>query len=150
MGTVDDVLEHFGVRGMHWGRRKASSAAGAASEDARKAANSMLVAKTHGTKALSNEELDHLVKRIKLEQQYSQLHPSGNAFIKRGKKEASDILWSIGKSQVTRVLNDQATKQVANLLQKNAAPVAKATIQTAKTAAAAAPKSSHPISLGYL
>ena len=56
----DDFLEHFGVKGMHWGVRRDSSGGGGSggashiSPDAARAHASATAARKHGTSALSN------------------------------------------------------------------------------------------------
>lgn len=92
----DNVLEHYGVKGMKWGvrrtpeqlgrarsARKARKAAAKkqkeadrkrpASEDATRAAQARRIAKNAGTSKLSNQELQHLVNRMNLERQYSSI-----------------------------------------------------------------------------
>lgn len=71
MGTSDRELAHFGVKGMHWGviRRNRPPA----STDAVKVRESMKTVKKGGTQALSTKELQELVNRINLEQQYARL-----------------------------------------------------------------------------
>lgn len=89
----DNVLEHYGVKGMKWGvrrtpeqlgraraarkakkaeakKQKAADRNRPASEDAVKAATYRRVAKNAGTASLSNQELDALLKRMKLEERY--------------------------------------------------------------------------------
>ena len=83
----DYFLEHFGVKGMHWGVRKDVSVKATpgkyvktsggtkqtASEDAIAAATYRQKAKKSTTDSLSNKELQSLVTRMNLEQQYSDL-----------------------------------------------------------------------------
>ena len=95
--TIDDVLEHFGVKGMKWGVRKASRHS-PGSEDAQKAVAAQKKIKSGGgTKALSNKELQDLVTRLNLEQQYSNLTTNKQSKLKTGQKAAKDIL-GIGKT----------------------------------------------------
>jgi hypothetical protein len=79
---VGDFLEHFGVRGMKWGFRKdkgnsavpgsKSSKGDDSSDDARTAREiAIKVSKSGGTHALSNKELQTLVNRINLEQNFA-------------------------------------------------------------------------------
>lgn len=74
---TNDFLEHFGVRGMKWGRRRDHGNSALtehnSSEDARTAHEIHQKVTSGGTKALSNKELRHLVDRIKLEQQFSEV-----------------------------------------------------------------------------
>lgn len=90
---LDDVLEHYGVKGMKWGVRRTPEQLGRAraarkarkaeakaqkkadqsrppSADAVEAATYRRVAKNAGTASLSNKELDILLKRMNLEQRY--------------------------------------------------------------------------------
>jgi 2'-5' RNA ligase len=94
--TARAYLEHYGIKGMHWGQRKASvdvrdgetvvtqpKAGGSlmvaggkgipAHEDAVKAATYKQQAKSSTVNALSNKELKDLVNRMNLEQQLSDL-----------------------------------------------------------------------------
>lgn len=89
-GSLEDVLEHYGIKGMKWGVRRGRdvSARHPPSEDYQKVAGKKTVAKTSGTKALSNTELQEVITRMNLEQQYSRLNPkstpvrNGQAFVK--------------------------------------------------------------------
>lgn len=73
--TLDEVLEHFGIKGMKWGVRKSRKQRQeeAASADSKVATKHLKTAKTSGMSSLSNAELQVLVKRLQLEQQYSNL-----------------------------------------------------------------------------
>jgi hypothetical protein len=95
--TVEDVLEHFGVKGMKWGVRKNRS--GSASEDAQRADAARKKIKTEGgTKALSNKELQDLVTRMNLEQQYSTLTgKQKKSTLNKGQETAKSIL-GVGKT----------------------------------------------------
>ena len=120
--TADDVLAHFGVKGMRWGVRrsekissgpveptaKVSRSTGVmdtkktrggegfdAHDDAKVTARSKQIAKKSGTQALSTKELQDLVSRMNLEQQYSKLTAGdGNA----GLKFAQNLIASEAKS----------------------------------------------------
>lgn len=88
--NAEEVLAHYGVKGMKWGVRRGSQdvtlkttpgkkvqAKGGrgqpVSNDAKEAATSRQKAKASTTDALSNKELQSLVTRMNLEQQYSRL-----------------------------------------------------------------------------
>lgn len=77
--TIDDVLAHYGVRGMKWGVRKkggsVSSAPKPISEDAKTAAAAREKAKKSGPESLTNQEMRAVVERMNLEQQYAKLNP---------------------------------------------------------------------------
>lgn len=117
---IDDVLSHFGIKGMHWGVKKSSTPMHSPSTDHASATAAKAKAKKGGTKTLSNKELQDLITRMNLEQQYSRLvPPSGKSrLLKAGAKFAGDILIGVGKSQVTKLANDQATQLVGSFLKK--------------------------------
>lgn len=102
-----DFLTHYGIPGMKWGKRSASSvrgkkAVGPISADAAEANNAKVKIKKSGTNSLSNKELQSVVTRINLEQQYSKLSPSK---MQRGKKITNKLLIGAGNKTVEAVVN---------------------------------------------
>lgn len=84
---VDAFLAHFGVRGMKWGvRRGRSASSGPVSSDAARAHVLKTQVKTSGTRSLNNEELQHLVTRMNLEQQFGRLTESSPSSVSKGQK----------------------------------------------------------------
>ena len=96
--AVDNILAHHGIMGMHWGHRKPEGVGTGGessvtvyskpgkgvikvsggegllpSQDVKDATSYKQIAKESGTQALTNKELQHLVSRINLDQQYSKL-----------------------------------------------------------------------------
>lgn len=120
MTTLDDTLAHFGIKGMKWGVRRSSTQGGSSSEDHDNAAAAKAKASKGGAKALSNKELQDLVTRINLEQQYSKLVPPSKSTVvlKKGGEIVGNILLGVGKQQASRIANDQATKLIASILKK--------------------------------
>lgn len=123
MSEVEDFIQHFGTKGMKWGVRKrarglVTAAQGGpkppASEDAKKAKVLKSTAKK-STDALSNKELQDLVTRMNLEQQYSRLSTGNRPPVE---KFVADTLLNIGKQQITKFANDTAAAQVASLIDK--------------------------------
>lgn len=122
-----EVLEHHGIKGMKWGVRRSGgsgSSGGHAggghstSADAAKAHELASRAKTSGTHTLSNQELEHLTKRMNLETQYSRLTSVGGSRHAAGAKFAGDLLKQVGKQQAARLASEAATKAVSKALKK--------------------------------
>jgi hypothetical protein len=88
--TPDDVLEHFGIRGMKWGVRRTSEEIKRAralpdAPEHTRARDLHTTAKAAGTRKLTNKDLQDLTSRLNLEQQYSRLtngEKSGNKAVK--------------------------------------------------------------------
>lgn len=133
---AEDVLQHFGVKGMRWGRRKSvvptevtvsaepgrrAKATGGtgqrASEDAQRTAVYKQKAKASTTDSLSTKELQELVNRMNLEQQYSRLanpqNGNNKSIIKMGMdfvKSASETKTNADKILGDEYLNGEVTK----------------------------------------
>ena len=118
MTTVDEILQHHGVKGMKWGVRKdrglsTASPAHPPHEDALNAKAFRAKAKASGTDSLSNAELKKTIERMNLEQQYSRLSaPQKSA----GKQFVTELLKNVGKQQALRLVNDTVAKQVGKAL----------------------------------
>lgn len=85
---VENILEHYGVKGMKWGVRKSSSSR----------------ARTTYSKApskLTDSELDKRIKRMETEKKYNQLNRRD---VSRGEKLAVEILESSGRKVATTVV----------------------------------------------
>ena len=68
-----EALEHYGTKGMRWGVRKNASGVIRGTEDHITARVLTNRARSKGTSHLSNEQLQAVVQRINLEQQYARL-----------------------------------------------------------------------------
>ena len=129
--SIDDVLEHYGVKGMKWGVRKDRKAPPgpaditvkavpgkkikakggqhhAPAEDAVKTAVLRQKARASSTDALSNEELQALTKRLQLEANYQKLldgeeKRKGKSFIDRllGKEMEAAKKGDVGPTAAT-------------------------------------------------
>lgn len=84
------------------------------SEDARKAGENRTRVGKHGTDSLSNKELQGLVNRMNLEQQYTNLKDSGKSASARkaGQEYVSDIQKDAGKDLATEALKWAAGEAV--------------------------------------
>lgn len=113
MTTAEEVLAHFGVKGMKWGVRR-SEPTTKPSGDWKSFKRVTDKAKSGGgTKALSNKEMQAFIHRANLEAQFKRLNPSKKEKVLRF---IGDTLLGVGKQQAARVANDVASKQVAKLL----------------------------------
>lgn len=107
METIDEVLQHFGVKGQRWGVRRRSSSSDSADHLRTKHLRKKRVSQ------LSNEELQDLARRLNLESQILNLNPPKS---KIATKFVTDVLVSVGKQQATKIAGDIATKQIAKIL----------------------------------
>lgn len=123
VGGDPKTLLHYGVVGMKWGKTKAVIPASA---DAERASALKVRAKQGGPKSLSNQELQTLVTRLNLEQQYTRLNPKqkseGLDFAKQALKIVGPLAidlagdsmgpyGSVAKMIVTEVTKDPKKKK---------------------------------------
>lgn len=136
--AVEDVLSHYGVKGMKWGVRKSDVPAGETRvtqkgkklkgeggkglpphPDATKAAISKQKAKGSGLQALSNKELKDLQTRMNLEQNVRELSvKEKNANANPAAKFIKRTLLNSGKNEVQQASNRATSKAVANMMKK--------------------------------
>lgn len=124
MDTFEDFLEHYGVKGMKWGVRKTPGGPSSTqvfvkkgrirgvelssrkqqddtpSEDAARAAIGKQLVRQHSTDRLSNRELQALVTRMNLEQQYDRLRPRKPS--EKVTKFLTDQLIAVGKDEASK------------------------------------------------
>lgn len=121
----EDFLIHFGRKGMKWGehrfgRDRGTSSSSSVSSDAQRASDLKRIVSKHGTSALSNQDLQHLVTRLNLERQHGQLNP---AKVSAGQKITHEILkfgGDVAKQQATAYASKYAGKGIEHLLKKAA------------------------------
>lgn len=106
LDDVDDVLEHFGVKGMKWGiRRQVNPKTGlvARTSSADQIHVDRIAKKLHsgGVSALSNKDLKDFSARIQAEQEFNRARSSQEA--QRSKPFIQRFLATQGKRQFTRV-----------------------------------------------
>jgi RimJ/RimL family protein N-acetyltransferase len=111
MDAVEDILAHYGVKGMHWGQRKKNNPA---STDSASATKTKTAAKKQGLHTVSNAELQAAIRRMQLEQDFKRLKVNEQAPIKRW---VASTLLEIGKREVQQ----RAAKKIASTVIKKAA-----------------------------
>lgn len=105
MDSVEDFLQHFGVKGMKWGKRK-----NPASSDAAASKNIRTTAKKKGIHTVSNKELQQAIERMRLEQDFKRLKTNEKPAVTRW---ISSTLLEFGKREVqARVAKKIARKAV--------------------------------------
>lgn len=112
-----NFLEHYGIKGMKWGvhrfskearaeRKAARPGAGKKpSSDATTAVSLSFQGRNSGRQSLSNQDLQKLVTRWNLEQQYDRLRPRSKA--ESVAKWIGDAVITIGKDQAKNYARDQ-------------------------------------------
>lgn len=95
--TADESLEHSGVKGMRWGKRKQAKADAAA--------------KKHAVRNMSDDELKSAINRIKLEREYATLTAPQ---LSSGRKAVNQILANVAKQQSQTYLNKAISSQIDN------------------------------------
>lgn len=84
-GTIEEHLEHHGIKGMRWGVRRANPSQTPQSGDYKKVAK----LKSKPAQSLSNKQLKTVNERGNLETQFSRLNPSKKS---KGKLHAKEFL----------------------------------------------------------
>lgn len=127
--VIDDVLQHYGVKGMHWGvrrkatvdarevvvrdtRRKVKTSGGKglpAHPDAVRARTIGQRGRGSGLKALSDKELTDYAKRLQLEQNVKRLNFNDQS---PPKKFVLTLLGQTGKNNIQNATNDVVSNQV--------------------------------------
>ena len=102
---MNNALLHFGVKGMRWGHRKASTA----SAD-HLAVSGLRKKKLH---EMSNDELTQLTKRLQLEKQYKDLNKTK---LDVGKKIAGDIVVNVAKQAAVEYIKKYSVKIIEGLV----------------------------------
>lgn len=117
---VDAFIAHFGRKGMKWGEhifgKGGNGSSHPVSEDAARAAALKTTVKKHGTSALSNIELQHLVTRLNLEQQHGRLNPEHVSVGQKILKETLSVGGNVAKQQASSYAQKYAAQGLDHLI----------------------------------
>ena len=99
---MNNVIYHFGIKGMKWGIRRYQNKDGSLTAAGKKRySDSSSV--NDGIKDLTDQELRDRINRLNLEKQYRDLTiPSGLKQINKGKKFVTSVLETSGKNIATQ------------------------------------------------
>lgn len=93
--SIDEIISHFGIKGMKWGVRRTKqqlgyTSSGDASPDAIRAKEALTkIRKTGSVSSVSNADLEHLNKRLNLEKKFAEVNPKG---VEKGHKAVQRLL----------------------------------------------------------
>jgi hypothetical protein len=119
MMSEDEFLEHAGVKGMKWGKRKSESAnTSRTSADAARVNKIKARVKKNGLDNLSNDDIAKLNKRKELVNAYAKNNPNA---MKAGYKGVKDAVAVVGTLMAAGVLLTKFVK--SPIVQKGAAAV---------------------------
>lgn len=120
---VNGHLEHYGVKGMHWGIRKAKDIANhpltksakkiaAPSEDHKRAALVKTKAKVVGVHTLTNKDLQDVITRMNLESQYVNLKKVQHeqSLVGKGAKWTGNFVTDVLKNAAASWLSRPGTR----------------------------------------
>lgn len=111
MSQPETGLAHYGVKGMHWGQRKAKESPHAPSADHQRKMATKAQIKSSGVKSLSNEELKKFLERVDLEQRYAKI-PKQKTASSEATKIIKDVLLNAAKQEATKVVAKQLGKTI--------------------------------------
>jgi len=102
----EDFLQHFGVKGMKWGKTSSKSSGGASSKKRKKKISEM-----------TNDELKTINARLQLEKQYKDLTKKDTI---KGRKFVKEVLTNSAKTVATAYATKAITRSVENLIKNKA------------------------------
>jgi hypothetical protein len=90
---LDQILEHYGTKGMKWGVRKSKVPKSGPSAEAKSAHRHLIKATVSGPQALTNKQLKEVNERLNLEQNFQRL-----SYNPSKAKQILDTIFKTGKS----------------------------------------------------
>ena len=122
MKEMSDYISHFGVKGMKWGIRRYQNRDGSLTPEGRKRygrsedSEKVRELRKKPVSAMSNQELETVIRRMNLERQYRDLKSSE---INSGKKKAKEVLdYANTASQFYNLYNSPMGKATKSAIKK--------------------------------
>lgn len=119
---MSDYISHFGVKGMKWGIRRYQNRDGSLTPEGRKRygrsedSEKVRELRKKPVSAMSNQELETVIRRMNLERQYRDLKSSE---INSGKKKAKEVLdYANTASQFYNLYNSPMGKATKSAIKK--------------------------------
>lgn len=103
--SVANFLQHYGVKGMQWGKRK-----NPASSDAAASRTVRTAVKKKGIQTVTNKDLETAIQRMRLEQDFKRLKVNDQPAVTRW---ISSTLLEFGKREVQARVAKKITGTVA-------------------------------------
>lgn len=119
---MSDYISHFGTKGMKWGIRRYQNRDGSLTPEGRKRygrsedSEKVKELRKKPVSAMSNQELETVIRRMNLERQYRDLKSSE---INSGKKKAKEVLdYANTASQFYNLYNSPMGKATKSAIKK--------------------------------
>lgn len=118
--AIEEILEHYGVKGMKWGKRKVRQTEPNSADSDRVGAIKSRVKTQKTTSILSNAELRDALDRMRLEQEFSRLtNGLDKTRTQKGKNFVKNLLVAQGKHSIEQAAKSQTTGLVNEIIKKS-------------------------------